>query len=108
MMAFFIESSQKTAEYWLIGQPNNRNVIITQSFSAAKNEAWKMNEQRFPKEWDEKRVKQLIAKLDARTEEEWIAADEAVSAESVSQTVITVLKALLPEIRRFLATHKTA
>ena len=34
-----------------------------------------MNEQRFPPGWDEQRVKRLLAELDARTDEEWIAAD---------------------------------
>ena len=34
-----------------------------------------MTEPRFPKGWDEQRVKQLLAELDARTDEEWIAAD---------------------------------
>jgi len=67
-----------------------------------------MNEQRFPKGWDEQRVKQLIAELDARTDEEWIAADEAATAESQDQVVITVPTTLLPEIRRLLASHKTA
>src|SRR5713101_3840773 len=46
----------------------------TQSLPAAAKEARTMNEQRFPKGWDEQRVKQLIADLDARTDEEWIAA----------------------------------
>ena len=64
-----------------------------------------MNEARFTKGWDEKRVKQLIAELDARTDDEWIAADEA-AADSVDQAVITVPAALLPEIRRLLAAHK--
>lgn len=67
-----------------------------------------MTEQRFPKGWDEQRVKQLIAELDARTDEEWIAADEAATTEGGDQTVITVPAALLPEIRRLLASHKTA
>lgn len=67
-----------------------------------------MNEQRFPKGWDEARVKQLIAELDARTDEEWIAADEAAATDSGDQTVITVPTVLLPEIRRLLASHKTA
>jgi hypothetical protein len=65
-----------------------------------------MNEQRFPKGWDEQRVQRLLAELDARTEEEWIAADEAAAAEEGDQTVVTVPAALLPEIRRLLATHK--
>ena len=67
-----------------------------------------MNEQRFPKGWDEQRVKQLIAELDARTDEEWIAADEAATADGGDQAVITVPTALLPEIRRLLASQRTA
>lgn len=67
-----------------------------------------MNEQRFPKGWDERRVKQLIAELDARSDEEWIAADEAAVADGEDQAVIAVPAALLPEIRRLLAAHKTA
>jgi hypothetical protein len=67
-----------------------------------------MNEQRFPKGWDEQRVKNLIAELDSRTDEEWIAADEAAAADNAEQTVITVPTSLLPEIRRLLAAHKSA
>jgi hypothetical protein len=67
-----------------------------------------MYEQRFPKGWDEQRVQQLLAELDARTEEEWVAADEAAATTGGDQTVITVPTALLPEIRRLLASHKTA
>ena len=67
-----------------------------------------MSDQKFPEGWDEQRVKRLIKELDARTDEEWIAADEAAAAEGDDQAVITVPAALLPEIRRLLASHKTA
>jgi hypothetical protein len=67
-----------------------------------------MKKQKFPKGWNEKRVKQLIAELDARTDEEWIAADEAAATDADDQTVITVPSELLPEIRRLLASHKSA
>ena len=67
-----------------------------------------MKQQRFPAGWDEQRVKRLIAELDARTDEEWIAADEAAAADEGDQTVITVPASLLPEIRRLLATHESA
>ena len=67
-----------------------------------------MNEQRFPAGWDEQRVKRLLTELDARTEEEWVAADEAAAADGGDQAVITVPTALLPQIRRLLASHKTA
>ncbi len=39
-----------------------------------------MNEQHFPAGWNEERIQRLLAELDARTEEEWIAADEAAAA----------------------------
>ena len=67
-----------------------------------------MNEQRFPKGWDASRVQRLIADLDARTDEEWIAADEAAAVDGDGQAVITVPAVLLPEIRRLLASHMTA
>ena len=49
----------------------------------------------------------LLSEFDARTDEEWIAADEAAAVEGDDQAVITVPAALLPEIRRLLASHKT-
>jgi len=67
-----------------------------------------MKDPRFPKGWDEQRVQQLLAELDARTDEEWIAADEAATADGDDQAVVTVPTTLLPEIRRLLASHKTA
>jgi hypothetical protein len=65
-----------------------------------------MIEQRFPPGWDEHRVKKLIAELDSRTEEEWVAADEAAAADQEDQAVVTVPVGLLPEIRRLLAGYK--
>src|SRR2546430_1550714 len=44
---------------------------------AAEEETRPMTQQRFPAGWDEQRVQQLLAELDARTEAEWVAADEA-------------------------------
>jgi hypothetical protein len=67
-----------------------------------------MNEQRFPAGWDEQRVQRLLAELDARTDEEWAAADEAAAAEGADQTVVTIPSALLPAVRQLLATHKSA
>ena len=67
-----------------------------------------MTEQRFPAGWDEQRVKNLLAELDTRTEEEWVAADEAAAAEGEQQTVVTIPTALLPEVRRLLAARKPA
>jgi len=65
-----------------------------------------MTEQRFPPGWDEARVQQLLAELDSRTEEEWVAADEAAATDHDDQAVVTVPVGLLPEIRRLLAAYK--
>ena len=65
-----------------------------------------MIEQRFPRGWDEQRVQRLLAELDSRTEDEWVAADEAAAAEQDDRAVVTVPVGLLPEIRRLLATYK--
>ena len=67
-----------------------------------------MSNQKFPEGWDEQRVKRLLAELDSRSDEEWIAADEAAAADGDRQVVITVPTTLLPEIRRLLASHKSA
>ena len=58
----------------------------------------------FPKGWDEQRVQRLIAELDARTDSEWLASDEDAVSDQDDQTTVSVPKALLPEIRRVLAT----
>jgi hypothetical protein len=62
----------------------------------------------FPKGWDEQRMRRLLNELDARSDEEWVAADEAAATDGGDQAVITVPATLLPEIRRLLASHKTA
>jgi hypothetical protein len=67
-----------------------------------------MSEQKFPPGWDEQRVQRLLAELEDRTEEEWVAADEAAAADGDDQAVVTVPAALLPEVRRLLATYKPA
>ena len=90
----------------VIGLPARRQA--TQSLPAAAKETPTMSEQRFPKGWNEQRVKQLLVELDARTEEEWVAADKAATADGGDQAVITVPATLLPEIRRLIASHKTA
>lgn len=65
-----------------------------------------MIEQRFPPGWDDQRVQKLLADLDSRTEEEWVASDEAAASDQADQTVVTVPVGLLPEIRRLLAAYK--
>ena len=47
----------------------------------------------------------MLAEVENRTEEEWIADDEAAEEPGDDQTIITVPTALLPEIRRLLAKY---
>ena len=67
-----------------------------------------MREQRFPAGWDQRRVQDLIAELDARTEEEWIVEDEVAVDLPVGQTIVTVPVELMPAIRQLLAAHKSS
>lgn len=39
------------------------------------------NVQQFPAGWDAERVRRLISELDARSDEEWVAADTAVAGD---------------------------
>jgi hypothetical protein len=88
-------------------QPLAAPELVVQGIPA-KKEARNMSEQKFPEGWDEQRVKRLIKELDGRTDEEWTAPDEAAAEAGDDRAVITVPAALLPEIRRLLASHKTA
>jgi hypothetical protein len=65
-----------------------------------------MDQSRYPKGWDEQRVRALIADLDSMTDEEWIAEDEAAAEGKDGLTTMTVPTALVPEIRRLIAAHK--
>ncbi len=65
-----------------------------------------MNEQRFPESWDEQRVKQLIAELDAQTEEEWLAVYEAAH-EAKEITWMAVPTELVPEVRALIASKQS-
>jgi hypothetical protein len=65
-----------------------------------------MIEQQFPPGWDQQRVQRVLEELDSRSEEVWVASDEAAATEQDDQVVVTVPVGLLPEIRRLLAAYK--
>lgn len=62
----------------------------------------------YPKGWDLTRVQRLIDRYDNISDEEMIAEDEAAFAEQNGRTLISVPDDLLPEIRRLMATRKSA
>lgn len=63
--------------------------------------------QQFPKGWDEKRVKDLIASYDNQTDEEGAAEYEAAMAIN-GQSMMLVPTDLMPEIRKLIASRQKA
>ena len=64
-----------------------------------------MKQSKFPQNWDEKRVQQVIAYYEEQTEDEATDEDEAAFGEAASQTVIEIPQELLPVVRKLLAKH---
>jgi hypothetical protein len=61
-----------------------------------------MRQSRFPKGWDEDRVKRVLSHYESQSEEEAIAEDEAAWEDS-SQTFIEIPNDLVPAVRELLA-----
>jgi len=61
-----------------------------------------LKQSRFPKGWDEDRVKRVLDHYENQTEDEAVAEDEA-AWEDTSHTFIEVLNELVPAVRELLA-----
>jgi len=61
-----------------------------------------MKQSRFPKGWDEERVKRVLNHYENQAEDEAVAEDEA-AWEDASQTFIEVPNELVPTVRKLLA-----
>ena len=61
-----------------------------------------IKQSRFPKGWDEKRVKRVLDHYEDQNEDEAIAEDEA-AWEDTSQTFIEVPNELVPAVRALIA-----
>ncbi len=61
-----------------------------------------MKKDKFPKGWDEERVRKVLAHYEEQTEEEAVAEDEA-AYEDENQTFIEIPNELLPEVRELIA-----
>ena len=61
-----------------------------------------MKQNRFPKGWDEERVKRVLDHYENQTQDEAVAEDEA-AWEDPSQTFIEVPNQLVPVVRELLA-----
>jgi hypothetical protein len=65
-----------------------------------------MKTKRFPKGWDEVRVRQVLDHYESQTEEEAVAEDEA-AYEVVDQTVMIVPNELVQAIGKLIAEHQS-
>jgi len=61
-----------------------------------------MKQSRFPKGWDEERVKRVLDHYENQAEDEAVAEDEA-AWEDASQTFVEVPNELVPAVRELLA-----
>src|SRR5512139_669255 len=70
--------------------------------AATPSERQAMTQSKFPRGWDEERVRRVLAHYDEQTEEEALAEDEA-AFEDRAQTVMEVPNELVPAIRELIA-----
>ena len=64
-----------------------------------------MKKSKFPKGWDEERVKRVLAHYEKQTEEEAVAEDEA-AYETRTQTAMDIPVQLVPKVRELIAKHQ--
>ncbi len=64
-----------------------------------------MSQTRFPPDWDEERVRKVLAHYEKQTEEEATAEDEA-AFEGPDRTVMEVPSELVPAVRELIARHR--
>lgn len=64
-----------------------------------------MNQQKFPPDWDEERVRKVLTHYEEQTEDEATAEDEA-AFEDRDQTFMEVPNDLIPEIRSLITKHQ--
>jgi hypothetical protein len=66
-----------------------------------------MTEQRFPRGWDEERVKEVLSHYEGQTEDEQFAEIEA-AREAEGMTWMAIPTDLVPEVRALLARQQSA
>ena len=61
-----------------------------------------MNQSKFPPNWDEKRVREVLAHYETQSENEAVAEDEA-AYEDPTQTTMEIPNDLVPKVRELIA-----
>jgi len=64
-----------------------------------------MKKSKFPKGWDERRVKRVLAHYEKQSEDEAVAEDEA-AYETRKQTAMDIPVQLVPKVRELIAKHQ--
>jgi hypothetical protein len=65
-----------------------------------------MRKNKFPKGWNEARVRKVLAHYEKQSEEEAVAEDEA-AYEDRTQTAMEIPIQLVPDVRKLIAKHQT-
>jgi len=65
-----------------------------------------MKTNKFPRGWDARRVKKVLARYENQSEDEAVAEDEA-AYESARQSMVEVPHELVPKVRQLIAQHRT-
>ena len=96
----------KSRTYWKIQAKIalvKRDCVST----ATPSEGEEMKPSKFPRGWDEDRVRRVLAHYEKQNEDEAVAEDEA-SFDDAKQTVMEVPRALVPVIRELIAKRGAA
>ncbi|MCZ7382618.1 MAG: hypothetical protein O8C64_13735 [Candidatus Methanoperedens sp.] len=64
-----------------------------------------MKKSKYPKGWDEERVKRVLSHYEKQTEDEAVAEDEA-AYEARTRTAMDIPVQLVPEVRKLIAKHQ--
>jgi hypothetical protein len=78
---------------------------MTMKNQTKKSKGPKASKQKFPRGWDEARVRRVIEHYENQTEEEAVAEDEA-AMKIERKSMMLVPTELIPEIRRFIAKRR--
>jgi hypothetical protein len=65
-----------------------------------------MKQSKFPPNWDEERIRRVLAHYEEQTEEEAVVEDEAALADQ-SQAIMEIPRELVPAVRALIARHQT-
>jgi hypothetical protein len=77
----------------------------SRGFSQAEEKEATMSENKFPADWDEAKVRRVLAHYEEQTEEDALAEDEA--GVQPSETVMNIPHELVPKVRELIAKRRT-